>query len=67
MAVAFIIRVLISACSDILRVIAEPRYVNLSTTSNVTLSMLIDDGITKTCPVTFVVLMLMVSPNYLQA
>ena len=55
---SFAIHMLISASSDKLLVILEPRYLKLSTTSNVTLSMLIVSGIT-----TFVFLMLVVSPN----
>ena len=46
MAAAFAIRMLISASSDKLLVIVDHRYVKLSTTSSVTLSMLIDGGIT---------------------
>ena len=67
MAAAFAIRALILAYSDKFLVIVEPRYVKLSTTSNITLSMLIDGGITPSCPMIFVFLMLMVSPNSLQA
>ena len=67
MAAAFAIHMLISATNDKLLVILEPRYLKLSTTSNVTLSMLIDGGITTSCHKTFVFLMLMVSPISLQA
>ena len=50
---SFAIRMLISASSDKLLVIVEPGYVKLScTTSNVTLLMWIDGGITKFCPMT---------------
>ena len=44
-AAAFAMRILISASSDRLLSIVEPRYVNLSTASSVTLSMLIDGGV----------------------
>ena len=64
---AFAMRVLISAASDRLHSIVEPRYVKLSTASSVTLSMLIDGGETMPWPITFVFLMLIVSPNSLQA
>ena len=53
MAAALARRVLISASSDTLLVIVEPRYVKLSTNSDVTLSMLIDGDITTPCPMTF--------------
>ena len=66
-AAAFAMRVLISASSDRLLSIVEPRYVKLSTASSVTLSMLIDGGETMPWPITFVFLMLIVSPNSLQA
>ena len=66
MLTAFAICALISESSDKLLVIVEPRYVKLSTTSNVTLSMLIDGGITTSCPMTFVFLMLTVSTNSMQ-
>ena len=66
-AAAFTMRVLISASSDRLLSIVEPRYVKLSTASSVTLSMLIDGGETMPWPITFVFLMLIVSPNSLQA
>ena len=67
MAAAFAMRVLISASSDILLSIVEPRYVKLSTASSVTLTMLIDGGETIPWHITFVFLMLIVSPNSLQA
>ena len=54
MAAAFAIRMLVPASSDTLLVIVEPGYVKLSTTSNVTLSMLTDGDITTSCPMTFV-------------
>ena len=60
-------RVLISASSDRLLSIVEPRYVKLSTASSVALSMLIDGGETMPWPMTFVFVMLIVSPNSLQA
>ena len=66
-AAAFAMRVLISASCDRLLSIVEPIYVKLSTASSVTLSMLIDGGETMHWPITFVFLMLIVSPNYLQA
>ena len=66
-AAAFAMRVLISASSDRLLSIVEPRYMKLSTASSVTLSMLIDGGETKPWPITFVFFMLMVSPNFLQS
>ena len=61
MAAAFAMRVLISASSDRLLSIVEPRYLKLSTASSVTLSMLIDGGETMPWPITFVFLMLIVS------
>ena len=66
-AAGFAMRVLISASSDRLLSIVEPRYVKLSAASSVTLSMLIDGGETMPWPITFVILMLIVSPNSLQA
>ena len=65
-AAAFTMRILISASSDRLLSIVEPRYVNLSTASIVTLSMLIDGGETMPWPIYFVFLMLIVSSNSLQ-
>ena len=66
-AASFAMRVLISASSDILLSIVEPRYVKLSTASSVTLSMSIDGRETMPWPITFVFLMLIVSPHSLQA
>ena len=57
----FAMRVLISASSDRLLSIVEPRSVKLSTASSVTLSMLIDGGETMPRPITYVFLMLTVS------
>ena len=67
-AAALATRILISSSSDRLLSIVEPRYyVNLSTASSVKLSMLIDGGETMPWPIIFVFLMLIVSPNSLQA
>ena len=59
--------ILISASSDRLLSIVEPRYVNLSTALIVTLSMSIHGGETMHWPITFVFLTMIVSPNSLPA
>ena len=66
-AAAFAMHLSISMMKDRLLAIVEPRYVKLSTASSKILSMVIAGGTHTSWPMMLAFVMLIVSPNFLQA